>query len=190
MKKILTYAMTFLVFSAVTFAADKTIVVLGHPNYQNSKVNRALIESLPKSEDITIHNIVEIYPDGNVDGEKERKLLESYDRIIFQYPIHWYNMPAVMKNWWDKVFVPGWTNVGGTALRGKEIGVVATAGIPEENLKKLGYTIEDIVKPMELVIKYIGADYIGTVTMIGASQLTDEKLNQAKVEYQNLILKK
>ncbi len=190
MKKILVYIMTFFIFTISISAESKTIIVLGHPNYQNSRVNKALIESLPADENITIHNIAEIYPDGKINGEKERKLLESYDRIIFQYPVHWYNMPAVMKNWWDSVFIPGWTNVGGTALKGKEMGIVATAGIPEENLKKLGFTIEDVAKPMEIVIKYIEGDYIGSVLMTGASQLTEEKLNNTKAEYQKLILEK
>lgn len=180
----------FFIYSITSFANGKTVIILGHPNYKESKINKTFIESLPKNQNITIHNIAEIYPDGNINIEKEQKLLESADKIIFQYPINWFNMPSIMKIWWDKVFIPGWTNLNGTALKNKKMGIVVTAGIPENNLKELGYTTKDIIKPLELTIKYIGANYIGDVTVIGTSHLSNDNLNKNIIKYQNLILVK
>lgn len=119
----------------------KTIVLLAHPNIEQSTVNKAWVDALAKNNpEIRIHNIYKAYPDWNIDVLAEQKVLENYDRIIFQYPVYWYNMPPLLKKWFDEVFAYGWCyGPGGEKLTGKKIGVAISTGGIESVYTKDGY---------------------------------------------------
>ena len=74
----------------------KTLILLTHENYPASKANRALLESLPEGAPVVVRNLYEKYPDGRIDVAAEQSLAEQFDRIIFQYPMYWYDVPAGM----------------------------------------------------------------------------------------------
>lgn len=149
----------------------KTIIILAHPNLEQSYINKSRIEALSKTNpEIEVHNLYTKYPDWNIDVAAEQALLIGYDRIIFQYPFHWYNMPPLLKKWIDEVFLQGWAyGQGGENLVGKEIGVViSTAGISDVYNESGFGTIEQLLKPMESTAKFVGATYIGHHAFLGA----------------------
>ncbi|XP_077209403.1 ribosyldihydronicotinamide dehydrogenase [quinone] isoform X2 [Paroedura picta] len=41
--------------------------------------------------------------------EEQRKVKEA-DLVIFQFPLYWFSMPAIMKGWVDRVFVQGFAH--------------------------------------------------------------------------------
>lgn len=41
--------------------------------------------------------------------EEIRKLLWS-DAVVFQFPLWWFSMPAILKGWFDRVYVNGFEN--------------------------------------------------------------------------------
>ncbi|CAL5973061.1 NADPH_oxidoreductase [Hexamita inflata] len=95
----------------------KTIVVLFHPNPEESVRNKILIDEIKKVKNVTIHVV-----SGPVqDVEAEKKLLNQYDRIVFQYPIYWFTVPAVGKAYMDAIFSQN-------GFAGKHIKVVSTTG--------------------------------------------------------------
>ena len=100
----------------------KTIIILAHPNIEQSHINKSWIEALAKNNpEVHVHNIYKAYPDWNIDVASEQALLLGYDRVIFQYPFQWYNMPPLLKKWLDDVFLQGWAyGNGGENLQGKE----------------------------------------------------------------------
>ena len=81
------------------------------------------------------------------DIKKEHQLLSEADLIIFQFPLWWYSMPALLKGYIDRVFSMGWAYGGGQALAGKKILVSMTTGAPDFawTPEKRG-TIQDIFK--------------------------------------------
>lgn len=111
----------------------KTLIILAHPNIEQSVVNKTWIASLPAgSADVHVHDLYKIYPDWKIDVAAEQKLMESHDRIILQFPIFWFNMPPLLKKWIDEVFTYGWCyGPGGDKLEGKEIGAAVSTGGPE-----------------------------------------------------------
>jgi NAD(P)H dehydrogenase (quinone) len=93
---------------------------------------------------------------------KEQKLLSEADLIIFQFPLWWYSMPALLKGYIDRVFSYGWAYGGGQALVGKKILVSMTTGAPDFawTEEKRG-TIKDIFKHL----------FIGTFGLCGIQPL-------------------
>jgi NAD(P)H dehydrogenase (quinone) len=65
------------------------------------------------------------------DIKREHQLLSEAELIIFQFPLWWYSMPALLKGYIDRVFSMGWAYGGGQALVGKKILVSMTTGAPD-----------------------------------------------------------
>ena len=66
----------------------KTVINLFHPNYQYSQVNRAMVDAV--KDEIEVRNLAELYPDFNIDIEKEQQVMANADRIVLQFPLQWY----------------------------------------------------------------------------------------------------
>lgn len=84
----------------------KTIVNLFHPDYQDSRVNRALVNAV--SDEFEVRNIYELYPDFKIDVEKEKQAMLAADRIVIEFPMHWYSAPALLQQWEDVMITPDW----------------------------------------------------------------------------------
>ena len=81
-----------------------TLIVLGHPNIEQSIANKTIIESLQEHiTDLEIRNIHQLYPDYKINVQEEQAALLRHDLIVLQYPMYWFNMPAILKLWFDEV---------------------------------------------------------------------------------------
>jgi NAD(P)H dehydrogenase (quinone) len=63
----------------------------------------------------------------------EQEKLRRADLVIFQFPIWWFSMPAILKGWADRVFARGFAYTSGRKydtglLRGKTAMIAATTG--------------------------------------------------------------
>ena len=66
------------------------------------------------------------------DIKREQKLLAQADLIIFQFPLWWYSMPALMKGYIDRVFSYGFAyGNNGVFLRDKKVLISTSTGAPE-----------------------------------------------------------
>jgi putative NADPH-quinone reductase len=96
------------------------------------------------------------------DIKREQQYLSDADLIIFQFPLWWYSMPALLKGYIDRVFSYGFAYGSKRALEGKKILVNMTTGAPEFAWTdyKRG-TIKDIFKHL----------FIGTFGLCGLHPL-------------------
>ena len=83
----------------------KTTVFLFHPNFANSRVNKALAAGLPG--DIEVRDMYALYPDFQIDVAKEQVVMEASDRIVLQTPMYWYSVTSLLKKWEDDVLTYG-----------------------------------------------------------------------------------
>jgi len=130
------------------------LVVCGHPDLKNSVANKAILDEisarLPQSE---IRKLDELYPTYQFDVKTEQAALEKADVVIFQYPMHWFGVPGLLKLYIDKVMEHGWAyGSKGTALAGKSFVVSLTTGAPEIAYASegvMGHTVEEFTCPIE-----------------------------------------
>lgn len=143
----------------------KTLVIVIHPKIEESVINKRWIEELEKyPENYSVHQLYKAYPDEKIDVAKEQQLLESYDRIIFQFPFYWFNCPPLFKKWLDEVLTYGWAygSKSGYKLAGKKMALAMSVGIEKEEYTAAGkykYTLKELTTPFELTFEYIRADY-------------------------------
>ena len=143
----------------------KTLIVVIHPNLNSSVINKRWVQELQKHpEKYVVHNLYSTYPNGMIDIEKEQQLIESFDKIIFQFPFYWFNCPPLFKQWLDEVLTHGWAygSKSGYKVQGKKVGLAITAGIDEEEYAAWGkykYTLKELTAPFELTFAYVKANY-------------------------------
>lgn len=108
------------------------LVLYAHPAANLSRVNRRMVEATHAMPNVTVHDLYEAYPDFDIDLTREQSMLADADLVVFQHPIQWYGMPALMKEWVDLVLEHGWAyGHGGTALHGKDYLLAVTSGGPQ-----------------------------------------------------------
>ena len=165
----------------------KTLVIVTHPNMETSRVNKAWRDELAKHGEITVHELYKAYPDEKIDVAKEQALITAHDRIIFQYPLYWYSTPPLLKKWFDEVLQYGWAyGPDGGKMAGKEFGAAISTYGSEESYQPNGFnrfTLQEILRPVEALVNFIGATYLPHFALSDISNLTDERLAQSKVDY-------
>lgn len=170
----------------------KTLLILAHPNMPESKVNKALIESIAEEPNITVHDLYQAYRSVEaIDVEKEQALLLAHDRIIFQFPLYWFSSPAILKEWLDVVLAYGFAyGHEGNKLAGKKCKIVISAGSPEAEYSPVGYnryTLAEYLRPLESSILYTKMEFKGIFAVCGALELTAETLPQEVGKYRAML---
>ena len=83
-----------------------TVLLLAHPNFATSRANRALHAGIKDLPGLEIAELYALYPDGRIDSAAERERLLRADRLVLQFPLYWYSVPSLLKQWFDTVLTP------------------------------------------------------------------------------------
>jgi putative NADPH-quinone reductase len=170
------------------------LVIIVHPNIENSRINKMWKTELETDTTITIHELYKKYPNEIINVKKEQKLLENHDRIIFQFPMYWYSSPPLLKKWFDAVLLKDWAfGPDGNALKGKEFGFAVSTFSPEEHYSHdglNGHTIEELAFPFETTVNKIKGIYLPIFALHGVGKISDDDLKKNALEYKNHIIKK
>ncbi len=171
----------------------KTLVIVAHPNINESVVNKRWIEELQKHPGrYTVHDLYTVYPDGNIDIEKEQKLVETHGNLVLQFPIYWFNCPPLLKRWLDGVLTYGWAyGSGGDKLKNRKTALAVAAGIKKDDYREKGkyrYTLQQLLSPFEVTFLYTDADYRSFFAFYGAENEKDTALiEQSAQDYRNFL---
>lgn len=164
------------------------LVIATHPNIRESKVNKVWIETLKKESNVTVRFLDEIYENNKkIDIEKEKLFLKKSERVVFQFPFYWYSMPALMREYFDRVLEFGWAyGPGGDALKGKEFLVAISVGAPEYSYKGGSYnnfTITELLRPLEATANAIQMVYLPYFALFDIPRLSDKDIQESAKRY-------
>jgi NAD(P)H dehydrogenase (quinone) len=120
---------------------------------------------------------------------EQEKLLWA-DMIIFQFPLWWYTMPAILKGWVDRVFtyhfaygvgehsdVKYGERFGEGTLAGRRALLSVTAGGPESHYAGRGINgpIDDLLFPIQHgILYYPGIEVLPPFVLYGTDRTTGE----------------
>lgn len=164
------------------------LIIATHPNINESRVNKVWIEALKKEKNVTVRFLDEIYSENKIiDIEQEKKFLEKAERIVFQFPFYWYNMPALMRDYFDKVFEYGWAyGPNGNALKGKEFLVALSVGAPEYSYMGGSYnnfTITELLRPLEATANALQMIYLPYFALFDIPRLSNDDIKNSIERY-------
>jgi NAD(P)H dehydrogenase (quinone) len=112
--------------------------------------------------------------------------IEWCDLMIWQFPLWWFGLPAILRGWVDRVFVMGRIYGGGRfyqsgVFRGKRALLSLTTGGSEEAYRKGAFNgdIAGILRPIHRgILQFVGFDVLAPHIIYGPAHLTDEQRKQ------------
>ena len=161
-----------------------TLVIVSHPYPSQSTVIRTLAREAESIPDVTVRHLETLY--GNdvtgFDIPTEQKAHEGTERIVYLFPLHWFNLTPMMKAYFNEVWSYGWCyGPNGTALKGKEMLVVTSAGAAAEaysHQSPLDCTMEDVLTPFKACAGYVGMTYLNPLVFYKAEEADEKTLGQ------------
>lgn len=143
----------------------KTLVLVAHKHLATSSIaNQAIVESLNSIEGLEIRDLYQLYPDFKIDVANEQQALIAADLIIFQFPIHWYSVPGLLKEWMDQVLLYGFAyGSSGDKLKGKRLLISTTLGGEITSYQVGGhnnFSLETLLTPLQQAAAFCGMHWL------------------------------
>ena len=156
------------------------VVLCAHPHLEHSKVNRRLKNAAQAVGTVAVRDLYALYPDYSIDVAAEQAALQAADLVVWLQPVHWYGMTPLLKLWVDEVLAFGWAyGPGGTALRGKDVWLVASTGGNEAAYRPEGhnrYFFDAFLPPYEQTTVLCGMRFLPPMVLHGAHRLDEQAL--------------
>lgn len=150
----------------------RLLVQYAHPAGGSSRVNRPMAEVAEAMDGITCVDLYARYPRYDIDVAQEQKLLLAHDVILFQFPLFWYSVPSLIKEWIDLVLEHGFAyGTGGDKLTGKTMMLAITAGGPDEAYQANGYQnypLRTFLTPLEQTARLCQMRFSAPYVLYGA----------------------
>ncbi len=166
--------------------APAPLVIAAHPDLQQSRANRAALRAAAQTP-ARVRDLYALYPDYLIDVPAEQAALAQARLIVWQHPIQWYSTPPLMKLWIDEVLAFGWAyGPGGTALRGKDLWLVASTGGPEDSYRPDSYNryfFDAFLPPYEQTAALCGMRFLPPLLLHGAHHATAAQIDEHAQRY-------
>ncbi|MBX9603107.1 MAG: NAD(P)H-dependent oxidoreductase [Bryobacteraceae bacterium] len=128
--------------------------------------------------------------------EEEMRKLRDADLVIFQFPLWWFSLPAILKGWVDRVFAMGFAYDVGKSydagpLRGKLAMLAFTTGGPEAAYGAAGRNgdLEGLIRHIEHGMLYFtGMRVLPRFVVYGASRLPEAEREARLQAYRARLL--
>ncbi|TFZ06443.1 NAD(P)H dehydrogenase [Ramlibacter henchirensis] len=162
-------------------AAAGVYLLAAHPQWRESRVNRRLLDTARSVAGVQVQDLYGAYPDYDIDVPAEQARTAAARLVVLLHPVQWYSMPALMKLWLDDVLTHGWAyGRTGTALRGKDMWLVATTGGAEASYHPQGYNryfFDAFLPPYEQTAALCGMRFLPPLLLHGAHRASEEQID-------------
>lgn len=126
----------------------------------------------------------------------ELEKIRRADLLVFQFPLWWFSMPAILKGWVDRVFVMGAAYGHGKmyhsgVFRGKRAMLSLTTGGPREmyNAETGHGTIEQIVFPIQHgILEFCGFEALPPFVAYGIHRISEQERAAYLEQYAKRLL--
>ncbi|WP_332777425.1 glutathione-regulated potassium-efflux system oxidoreductase KefF [Polaromonas sp.] len=166
--------------NTATNPAPDTYVIAAHPNWRESRVNRPLMAAAGQLARVQVRDLYSSYPDYCVDVAREQAALARARLVVLMHPIQWYAMPALQKLWLDEVLTYGWAyGEGGTALKGKDLWLVATTGSPQASYHPQSHHrhfFDAFLPPYKQTAALCGMRFLPPLVLHGARRASQQEV--------------
>jgi glutathione-regulated potassium-efflux system ancillary protein KefF len=166
-------------------------LIYAHPYPQRSRANRALVDAVRDLPEVSISSLYDAYPDFSIDVEAEQRALREAHTIVWQHPLYWYSVPALLKLWFDKVLAYGFAyGEGAQALRGKRCQWVVTAGGDHLAFSPRGvhgHAFDAFVPAIAQTARFCGMLWQPPLVVHGARRIDPQQLDACARDYRSRL---
>jgi len=160
---------------------QKDFIKLGNPDY----FKLGLEQQYAQKHDIYTEDI----------KTEQQKLLWA-NFVLFQFPVNWFSMPALLKGWVDRIFGLGfvygggkWYDTGG--LKGRKAMLSMTTGGPASFYGSRGRNgdMELLLWPIQNgILKFAGFDVLPPFVAWGVAHVSEEQRKKYLEEFRQRLL--
>jgi glutathione-regulated potassium-efflux system ancillary protein KefG len=169
----------------------KILIIFAHPAISESKIHKKLLEGLAENDYITLHRIYDQYPDFLIDDEREKKLLEAHDIIVWQHPLYWFSGSALLKQWMDVVLRFNWAyGPEGNALKDKWIFNAISTGDSCDTFsegRENQCSIHDYLRPYKQTALICKMKYLPPFWVDNSYRISDADIMKMKELYHKIL---
>lgn len=148
----------------------KNLILVAHPTYEVSSSQQFLIQSISTLAIEEEYEVVDLYAEyeqhqRQFDYHVWHTRLKEAHTIYLQFPLWWYQAPALLKEWIDEVLANA---VEPTILQHKRFGVIVAAGVKESEFQsagRVGQTMSSLLSPYEALASYYNMVYLKPFTI-------------------------
>ena len=130
----------------------KVVVLLAHPNMENSQANKALLDAIKDIEDVAVFNLYEMSEQDILNMDAWSRIISHANAVVYQFPFYWMSAPSLLKKWQDGIF----TYLAKTpAVAGKPLLVATTTGSEFDAYRSGGrnrFTVDELLRPYQGVL--------------------------------------
>lgn len=169
----------------------RAVLIYAHPYPDRSRANDILYGAVKDLAGVDARPIYDLYPDFAIDVEAEQEALARADVVVWQHPIYWYTVPALLKHWWEKVLAYGWAyGTGGRALVGKRVLWVPTTGgdasaYGPDGMHALPFS--DYEPVVRQTARFCGMTWVEPLVVHGAHRLSEAELYATAGRYRERL---
>ena len=166
----------------------KKLLIIAHPNLQESVFSKNILEGLSGLSDLQVRDLYALYPNRVINADnveiEAQHLLDS-EQLIFQFPLYWFQAPSLMKEYQDVVltrFSVGRENI--QKLSGKKMLLSVTIGNTEENYMQGGridIPVLDLLAPWRACARYFAMEFQDPVLSYRCHDVAGE-LTQIRIQ--------
>ncbi|MFR9166346.1 MAG: NAD(P)H-dependent oxidoreductase [Dysgonomonas sp.] len=131
----------------------KVVILLAHPNLQESDANKTLIEAVKDPVTVAVYDL---YEEKEISTDEWMMIMTHASALVFQFPFHWLSAPSLLKKWLDEVFI----DLSQTpSIAGKPLMIATTTGSSFESYRsggKNGYTVDELLRPYQVAATQAG----------------------------------
>ncbi|QLL70914.1 NAD(P)H-dependent oxidoreductase [Lactobacillus sp. 3B(2020)] len=161
----------------------KTLVVIGHPELADSET-QPFLKQVGKDW-ATFHEL-----EAPFDIATEQQLIWQAERLILQFPLYWYSVPALMKQWLDEVFDEELLGPHHDRLVKKELGVVVSLGRPIREFQsgqRQAFTIDEYLRPLQGLALATKMKWLSPLVVSQFAYQSDTARQKLAVAYQQYL---
>lgn len=167
-------------------AAPRTLLVFAHPALERGRVNPAMADAAATLPGVTLHDLYEAYPDFTIDVRAEQKRLWKHDLIVLQFPLYWFSMPALLKEWLDLVWVRDFAFGRVRKLEGRTLMCAVSTGANRDAYDAAGayrWSMDEFLRPLEQTAAYCGLAWAEPFILHGREAASPADLARGVARY-------
>lgn len=148
------------------------LLLHAHPRPSQSRHNRPVLHALRELDGVETVDLYALYPRFRIDVQREQDRLVAHSVIVLQCPFYWYSVPALLKEYLDRVLTFGFAyGEGGDRLHGKRLLLVLSAGGSERAYSPTGHNrfpIDTLLTPLQQTAALCGMEWLSPLVLYAA----------------------
>lgn len=169
----------------------RTLLVYAYPALERARINPAMAEAVRDLPGLTVHDLYEVYPDFTIDVPAEHRLMYDHDLIVLQFPLYWFSIPSLLKEWMDLSWSRGFAFGEGAKLKGRTLMCAVSTGANRDAYENGVYRfpLNEFLRPLQEAAIYCGLTWAEPFVLHGAQALELEGMEKGMALYRRRLEK-